>query len=341
MPAASAPTIRIDCDSHSAQRYEALPPWLLSMVFHMLAVIALGMISLGVPSKDSLNLLFLAEDQPLGEEIDVDGLVDMSLDMEVTTASFSEVADTPALLADDELLADLESDFDNLVSTEGGATSLLPGDGLGAIGETRGSKGAASFFGLSGEGSRFVYVFDRSESMNSILRRYSEDMFIGSITPLQAAKVELVRSLKALSSKHKFQMVFYNHEPWLYNDDHYERDLFAATDGNKERAASFVDSMVAEGFTNHLDALDMAIDLEPDVIFLLTDAQAKDDLHPSVVRRMYKYCQKKGIVINIAHFSNMPRSDCTLIRLAEKTGGQHIFISLEDIADAMNDPAKL
>jgi hypothetical protein len=341
LPAASSPIIRIGCDSHSARRYEALPPWLLSMVFHMLAVIALGMISLGVPSKDSLNLLFLASNEPIGEEIEVDGLVDMSLDMEVTTASFSEVADTPAPLADNELLANLESDIDNLVSSEGGATSLLPGDGLGAIGDTAGSQGAASFFGLSGEGSRFVYVFDRSESMNSILRRYSEDMLIGSITPLQAAKAELVRSIKALSNRHQFQLVFYNHEAWLFNDDHYDRDLFAATSENKKRAENFVKRLVAEGFTNHLDALDMAIDLEPDVIFMMTDAQAKDDLHPSVVRRMYKYCQKKGIVINIAHFSNAPRSNCTLIRLAEKTGGQHVFINLEDIADAMDDATKL
>ncbi len=341
MPTASAPIIRIDCDSHSARRYEALPPWLLSMVVHMLAVIALGMISLGVPSRDSLNLLFLANDIPPGEEIEVDGLVDMSLDMEVTAASFSQAADVPAPLAESELLASLESDLDSITSSEGGAASLLPGDGLGAMGETAGSKGDATFFGLSGEGSKFVYVFDRSESMNSTLRRYSEDMLIGSITPLIAAKTELIRSLKALSNRHQFQLVFYNHEPWLFSDDHYDRDLFAATDKNKNRAEEFVSSMIATGFTNHLDAIEMAIDLDPDVIFLLTDAQAKDDLHPGVVRRMYKYCQRKGIVINVAHFSNMPRSNCTLIPLAEKTGGQHIFISLEDVADAMDNVPRM
>jgi hypothetical protein len=341
LPTASAPTIRIDCDPHSARRYEALPPWLLSMIVHMLAVIGLGMIQLGVHSSHSLNLLFLADDVPSGEEIEVDGLVDINLDMEVTAASLSQVADVPAPLADNELFASLESDLENVVSTEGGATSLLPGDGLGALGETAGNKGDASFFGLTGEGSKFVYVFDRSESMNSTLTRYSENMLIGSITPLIAAKTELIRSLKALSNRHQFQLVFYNHGPWLFSDDHYDRDLFAATPENKKRAEKFVSSMVATGFTNHLDALEMAIDLEPDVIFLLTDAQAKDDLHPGVVRRMYKYCQRKGVVINVAHFSSMPRSNCTLIPLAEKTGGQHIFISLEDIADAMDDPAKL
>jgi hypothetical protein len=341
LPAASAPIIRIDCDSHSARRYEALPPWLFSMIVHMLAVIGLGMVQLGINTHDSLNLLFLADDVPPGEEIEVEGLVDVSLDMEVTAASFSQVADVPAPLADDELLTSLESDLESLASSSGGPTSPLPGDGLGAVGDTAGSKGDASFFGLTGEGSKFVYVFDRSESMNSTLTRYSEEMLIGSITPLIAAKAELVRSMKALSSRHQFQMVFYNHEPWLFSDDHYDRELFAATLENKRRAEKFVTSLVATGFTNHLGALDMAIDLDPDVIFLMTDAQAKDDLHPSVVRRMYKYCQRKGIVINIAHFSTMPRSHCTLIPLAEKTGGQHIFISLEDIADAMDDPAKL
>jgi hypothetical protein len=93
--------------------------------------------------------------------------------------------------------------------------------------------------------------------------------------------------------------------------------------------------MKAEGFTNHLLALEEAFKLDPDVIFLMTDGEAKDDLLPAQVRRLYKYCLRRKILVNVIHFVNAPRENCTLVRLAEKTGGQHIFIRLEDLAEAM------
>jgi hypothetical protein len=57
--------------------------------------------------------------------------------------------------------------------------------------------GETQFFGLSGKGSRFVYVFDRSLSMQG--------------QPLAAAKRELLASLSHLERVHQFQIFQFRH----------------------------------------------------------------------------------------------------------------------------------
>ena len=54
--------------------------------------------------------------------------------------------------------------------------------------------------------------------------------------------------------------------------------LVFATDENRRAAARFIGSVRAAGGTRHADALVTAFRLDPDVVFLLTDADAKDDL---------------------------------------------------------------
>jgi hypothetical protein len=328
---------------HPSQRYEALPPWLLSMMVHMLAVIALGLMHISLTPGNNLQLAFLQDDHSGDNEAAADNFADLDVAIQADAKELATLDNTQAPIPTTELLTSLETDWQDLISREGGA-SLVGGLGDGALAEGYGKKngqGTTSFFGLAGEGGKFVYVFDRSASMLSTFTLYSEDQLLSTVTPLHCAKVELARSLNALSKNSQFQMVFYNHAPWIYGDSHYADQLLAATDENKEHATEFIENLQAEGFTNHLLALDAAISLEPDVIFLLTDGEAKDDLHPNFVRRMSKYCQRKNIVINIVHFSNSPRPECTLIPLAEKSGGQHIFLSLESLAESMIEPVAM
>src|SRR5690606_1882927 len=96
---------------------------------------------------------------------------------------------------------------------------------------------------------------DRSESMNSVFTLYSGQEIISSITPLKSAKMEMSRSLGALGKANQFQIVFYNDEPVIFDNDHYGSQLFYATEENKTKANEFIANMKAEGFTNHLAAL--------------------------------------------------------------------------------------
>ena len=144
-----------------------------------------------------------------------------------------------------------------------GLENFLPGTGEATTGDVNrtigGGKAKTYVFGVPGEGRKFVYVFDRSSSMNDFDGR-----------PIKAAKNQLLKSLKDLGQLHQFQIIFYNKKSRILNE-HDPRILFA-NDQNKEMARRFVLGMEAFGGTDHMQALNLAINMRPDVIFFLTDA---------------------------------------------------------------------
>src|SRR5690606_15912121 len=146
----------------------------------------------------------------------------------------------------------------------------LLGGGAGTSGEGMSSGkgigvGKTQFFGIETEGRSFLYVFDRSYSMNS----YEQ-------VPLIAAKEELLSSVSHLSEQQQFYVVFYNHDAQLYDPSGSSRGrLQFATPANKDRLKRFLYRMDADGGTRHITALEVAVRMKPDVIYLLTDAEEK------------------------------------------------------------------
>lgn len=190
------------------------------------------------------------------------------------------------------------------------------GGGTGGLG----GKGRVNVFGTSGEGYKFVYVFDRSSSMEGSGR-----------SPLAASKQELIGSLDSLEDTHQFQIVFYNEEPTAFNPSGEKGKLAFATEQNKERARRFVGSISAYGSTDHMKALEMAIKMQPDVIFFLTDA---DEPRLSA-RQLYEIRRRAaGIQINAIEFGIGPKSggDSFLARLARENGGQYAYRDITKFA---------
>lgn len=329
---------------------EEAPAWLVSVVVHFLLVVILGLCAVGVQKKMAemeveVTPSYNFSDGELGESIG-SGLDEGAAG--ILAEEFNPMlAPTPTiseLPSDSEAvggIVDVEGDWQEMLVSSDGNPSLMSGSGDNPFGPGGGGgnggdgNGVTSVFGLSGEGGRFVYLFDRSESMNSVFTLYSKQQILSSITPLKSAKLEMTRSLGALGRANKFQIVFYNDEPTVFGDGHYDQEMFSATEENLQRANEYIENMKAEGFTNHLAALEVGINMNPNVIFLLTDGEAKDDLHPNMVRKLYKLCRRKKILLNVIHFCNQPREQCTLVRLAEKTGGQHLFIKLQDLAESL------
>jgi hypothetical protein len=185
-----------------------------------------------------------------------------------------------------------------------------------------GGKARASFFGVVGEGYKFVYVLDRSGSMGS-----------SRSSPLRAVKAELLESLKSLDTVHQFQIVFYNEHPALFNPSGTPGRLAFATDENKRRAARFLESISADGGTAHEDALRLAIRLQPDVIFFLTDG---DDpkLSPRQLEKIRRLAA--GIVINAIEFGPGPKpaGASFLAQLARQNGGGYAYVNVSRLAPA-------
>ncbi len=190
-------------------------------------------------------------------------------------------------------------------------------EGLGfSIAPKEGGKARTSLFGVVGEGYKFVFVVDRSGSMGGDGRN-----------SLRAVKAELIKSLKYLDNVHQFQFIFYNHRPVLMNPSGTPGRLAFATAENKRRAERFIDSIKAEGGTDHEAALKMAVHMQPDVIFLLTDADdpVLDAAQLAKIRDV-----AAGIIINAIEFGPGPKpaGRSFLAVLAGQNGGGYKYIDI-------------
>lgn len=325
-PPVQAPpaTVKTDEAAPTFHPTESAPPWLVSVIVHLMVIILLALVYLDRPDSPGSGISL--NSQQVGDEDEMDlfslGGMDSSSEEEVTIET--EIVETP--LAELELT---EVDIADLLTAEPSFNDALAsmaeasGSGEGTAGT---GKGHTSFFGLGGNGTRFVYAFDRSESMNARIAHYSEGYIVSEVTPLAAAKKELWESLRSLTDDLAFQIIFYNHFPIVFGSDETKPHMFKASDENKARAQEFIESIPGDGTTKHVLALEAALKLNPDVIFLLTDGEYKDDPSQREVRKIASMCNRKGVVVNVIHLVPKPRPNTTLIELAERTGGQHRFI---------------
>jgi hypothetical protein len=202
-----------------------------------------------------------------------------------------------------------------------GANGLTQGaGGTGRRGVGEGNYGETTVFGVKGRGTRFVYVFDRSASMSGYEGR-----------PLAAAKRELLASLQSLDKIHQFQIIFYNDKPHVMNvNPSQPPQLMYGDDQGKRLAATFVGGVVADGGTRHMEALLLAIQMRPDVIFFLTDAD-EPKLTSAELRKIRE--RSRGTSINAIEFGSGPSSGgyTFLQQLAAENNGQHVYVDVTSL----------
>ena len=171
-------------------------------------------------------------------------------------------------------------------------------------------------FGLEAKGNRFVYVFDRSASMAEPAGR-----------PLAAAKQELIRSIDELGDVQQFYVIFYNDRLHVFSPAGSRGRLVFATEENRRAARRFVEGVRADGGTRHAEALAAAFRLAPDVVFLLTDADAKDDLTDAELERLSRL--GSGSRCMVVQFGDESRRSPLLAELAARCGGAYRILNLE------------
>ena len=120
-----------------------------------------------------------------------------------------------------------------------------------------GPQGEVGIFGTAPtRGHSFVFLIDRSHSMGS-----------EGLGAIAAAQAELLAALEKLESNHSFQIVAYNQAPTYLR----ERKLIAVDDDSRRAGRDFLANLAAFGATDHERAIISAMQLKPDVLYLLTD----------------------------------------------------------------------
>jgi hypothetical protein len=348
--------------------FQDLPSGLASLVFHFAVLIVLGLV-VTESSRPHLTEVIVdwaeGTDELAGGGGGTDGTEDVldpaPLDAALADAAADDLAsavpelDNP-LFTETQVVSEWGEVSDEIASPIGpsdvladvasigelGLRGIGTGGGSGGgrgkghgpgVGDGTGPGSATGMFGLRDEGRRIVYVFDRSESMNSVFTYQYADGKSKSITSLQAAKDELLKSVNELSNGGEFAMVFYNDFAMAFQDHYAPDGISHADDRTKEAAQQFIYQLVAEQNTNHLAGLEMALALEPDVIFLLTDGEAKDDPTSSALRRIMQMRKRAKTRINVIHFCYEERPNSPLVSLATRTEGQFKSIPIKSLLD--------
>lgn len=309
-----------------------LPAWAISLSIHVLIFVALGIVLRPVVhgvqdggGKEG-QIVLVSNNNSKTEFLSEEDITET--ESESSSSNANEASESPFPQTTESALdtTGLFPTTDGLIGPSGSSSGGLPdaGDllsGLGNGASAQGSQSSTQVFGIKGQGSKFVYVFDRSSSMEGFGGR-----------PLAAAKAELIASLKQIGSNHQFQIIFYNDDPAVF--DPYgsgQPTMMFGSEENMTSATRFVSSIRGVGGTRHLEPMTLALNFSPDVIFFLTDAQ-----DPAITEAELNLIQKRNrsaASINTIEFGSGPQSsrESFMARLARQNHGQHVYIDVSKL----------
>jgi hypothetical protein len=161
-----------------------------------------------------------------------------------------------------------------------GSQAAGKGQSGGGNGNGRGGRGTGIFGGVSSAKS-FAYVVDASGSMSGPRMRLVLN--------------ELRHSISALKEEQSFFVVFFNQHTFPMMWPKIEKELIQAHAVNKDRVIEWALKVEPNEATMPEQALRMALDLEPDIVFFLTDG----DISGGALRIVKKYREKHTSVHTI------------------------------------------
>ena len=316
--------------------HRTAPALMMSLVLHVVLLTTLGWILFTKPHGTGE-----LEDRPIGIALvhrlpDRDQYVDPQqaesanpTEQESQSSQATSAAAPPADLAPPLDLAGVLKSMQSIPSPVSGSglagESELDGDAFRSSLDGKAASGTADtttmLFGISGSGSSFVYVFDRSDSMNG---------FGGK--PLRAAKTELIQSLKTLTDRQQFQIIFYNDQPKPFSMAGMPMQMVSGDESHVALAENYVRSILAFGATEHQSALKMALRMGPDVIFFLTDARIPR-LSPTDLREIKHRADSVGTTIHCIEFGPEPvaSADSFLRELAAQNHGEYRYVDVRGL----------
>ncbi|TWT89445.1 vWA domain-containing protein [Stieleria varia] len=180
------------------------------------------------------------------------------------------------------------------------------------------SESTMQFCGVEGGGNHFVYLVDSSSSMGSAF---------------ESARSELLHSISQLKPDQRFYVVFFDIEPdymRLTNASEDETRSLKASPENKQALERWAMTIKKDRGRAPYDPLKFAIELRPDVIFLLSDGefpQGIEDLLQEINRQdnLFGDDGPISIVHTIGYHSR--EGESRMKRIAKQNGGQYRHIA--------------
>jgi hypothetical protein len=264
--------------------FKSRPPWVTSLTAHSATLTFFAMLTFATFGEQGFSLTATFDDSDSWEDISSEvTLTNLEVETESELDTPTEVAVEvpleslvePAELSNVNLLGQMLSvSAESLMAAvPGGGEAEGKGDAKASAGggspRTGGAPGKVSFFGAEAEAERIVFVVDNSGSMQH--------------GRMQVTLLELAASIRRLSESQHFYVVFFSDQAYPMFFPKSVMETLPATQENKKAAMQWLRSVEMCLGGRLLDAMDFAIALKPDVVFLLTDGDIRS---PRVIERM-------------------------------------------------------
>lgn len=192
------------------------------------------------------------------------------------------------------------------------------GAGTGQGGQGTGS-GGGGFFGLSVKGKSTVFVVDASMSMNMFHPGPARTRF-------NRVKLELLRTIAGMTEEEQFFIVFFGDGAIPMPAS----QMVAATEDNQKRYLTWMAKVPAIGRTYPQQALLLALQLKPDLIYFLTDGEFDYAVVPGVTA-----ANRDGIPIHTIGFGDN-RGEVLMREIAVRNNGTYTFIPSDEPASQLS-----
>jgi hypothetical protein len=190
------------------------------------------------------------------------------------------------------------------------APTIVGNRGYGSIGRGSAGTGLASSAHILPDAPpnarTIVYVIDRSLSM-------------GLHGSLKRARTAVLASLQCLPHRTTVQVMVYNREAQILQPTG-KIGYLSVDDATVHAIGEALGSIAPSGTTDHVHALLKALQLRPDLLYLVTDA---DDLSDAEVARITQLNGGRTVIDTIELSSHRTISDGPLKRLAVLNGGAY------------------
>jgi len=289
--------------------------WMLSMVMHLLVMIILGLWLLPVPDVQDLLPLLASVDADQLEELEDLEMDEFEMDQmealafDVQDPGMAELGDTVELEPSDVEVATMS--VSDTMDTIG---ALFGEHGKGWATAGTGS-GGAEFYGAKTRGKRFVFVIDNSLSMTK--------------GRFESALYELMYTIGKMGSDQEFYIFFFSDTAYPLFYPNSAKGPVKATNEAKQAVYNWLATVHLVLRTDAKEAVQRALLMQPDGIYILTDGAFTDDTARFLLN-------KEGVEKFVKSKSDRYYRPPTIHTVGMEIGKAGAEKGLKDIAQAYN-----
>ncbi len=311
-------SIESDLEGEDAEERRGKPAaWLVSAVAHVGVLVLLAAISLQTQRpKDQVALSASASEanEVSMETFEIESSEPETEPTEPTPSEIEYELSPVGELAATDFAPDAPPAPPSPASTAMTSSALASAAAMSVKSD---SDAKIQFCGVEGGGNHFVYLVDSSGSMGQ---------------GFESARAELLASIQVLKPDQRFYVVFFDAQPdymRLSNANADEPRSVNATPGNKAALKRWAMRISKDRGRAPYDPLRFALELKPDVIFLLSDGefpQGIEDLlkEENKVENLFGESHPISIVHTISYHSK--EGESRMRRIAEQNKGQYRYI---------------